>query len=205
MPIRTSRGRAAVYRRLWGWPLRSPAHLVGMVVLVLALITAIGILVPRLVGGDSTGPGAGDPNQPAYVYSSPEDSASGSGQPAGSGSPQPTRLTGPLETPQKAPPNPKALQTAKNWADAWVQHRDGMTNREWLDGLRPYTTQEYLPVMSSVDPRNLPANRITGEPEAVESYTSSAEVDVPTDGPVLRISVVQTGQGWRVAGYEEGS
>lgn len=47
MPIRTHRGRAAVYRRLWGWPLRSPKHLVGAVVLIGVVVTAVGFLLPE--------------------------------------------------------------------------------------------------------------------------------------------------------------
>ena len=47
MPIRTNRGRAAVYRRLWGWPLRSPRHLIGLVVVVLALVLLLKMRLRR--------------------------------------------------------------------------------------------------------------------------------------------------------------
>src|SRR3569833_4694947 len=50
MPIRTNRGRAAVYRRLWGWPLRSPRHLMGTLVFLAILVTALGIVLPKAVG-----------------------------------------------------------------------------------------------------------------------------------------------------------
>jgi hypothetical protein len=84
---------------------------------------------------------------------------------------------------------------------AWVNHPDGITNQQWLEGLRPFTTEEYLPVMSTVDPRNIPASKVTGVPTATTSYTSSADVEIPTDGPKLTITVVNTGAGWRVAHY----
>jgi len=38
LPIRTHRGRAAVYRMFWGWPVRSPKHLAATV-LALVVIT----------------------------------------------------------------------------------------------------------------------------------------------------------------------
>ena len=41
MPIRTNRGRAAVYRRLWGWPLRSPRHLVVALIQMVLILVAI--------------------------------------------------------------------------------------------------------------------------------------------------------------------
>lgn len=200
MPIRTNRGRSAVYRRLWGWPLRSPAHLIGVGVVVLALIIGLGFLVPQLLGAGERGPTEEYPR----TYSGEQPGDQGGSAADTSGSALPTRLTEPLRTPTHAPPAPQALQAAKSWAQAWVKHPRGVTNKQWLDGLRPFTTQEYLPTMSSVDPANIPASRVTGEPKAVNSYTSSVEVDVPTDALVLRITVVKTGDGWRVADYSQG-
>src|SRR5699024_5037019 len=56
MPIRTNRGRAAVYRRLWGAPMRSPRHLAVTVVVLAGLIVLGGFTLPRLSGG----PGGSD-------------------------------------------------------------------------------------------------------------------------------------------------
>ncbi|MEU6646559.1 hypothetical protein ABZ863_28985 [Saccharomonospora sp. NPDC046836] len=199
MPIRTNRGRAAVYRRLWGWPLRSPTHLIGTLIVVVAIIVAAGIVVPRVVGEQgsanatqSTEPGTSTPGNVATGDST-----------ATSASALPTRLTEPLGTPTSAPPDPAALRVAGDWAAAWVNHPQGITNEQWLEGLRPYTTEEYLPVMRSVNPANIPATRVTGDPRAVSSYTSSAEVQVATDGPTLTITVVSTNAGWRVADYDQ--
>ena len=41
MPIRTNRGRVAVYRKLWGWPMRSPQHLIATALVVLAVVLSI--------------------------------------------------------------------------------------------------------------------------------------------------------------------
>lgn len=45
MPIRTNRGRAAVYRRVWGWPLRSPRHLAATLGVVAVLAAGLGYAV----------------------------------------------------------------------------------------------------------------------------------------------------------------
>ncbi|GAB2981763.1 hypothetical protein LWP59_05110 [Amycolatopsis acidiphila] len=198
MPIRTNRGRAAVYRRLWGFPLRSPRHLAGTAIVVAILVIAIGIVVPQLLG-----PGPGNQVTPARI---PDATSSAGQRPAGGSSvPMSTRLTAPLVQPTSAAPDPEAVNVAKLWAQAWVNHPAGITNAQWLDALRPYTTDEFLPQMSSVDPANIPASRLTGDPTATQSYTSSVQVLVPTDGPKLSITVSQTAAGWRVSDYDQAS
>ncbi|WP_027942262.1 hypothetical protein [Amycolatopsis taiwanensis] len=198
MPIRTNRGRAAVYRRLWGFPLRSPRHLTGTVVVVAALVIAIGIAVPKLLGHRG-----GDAPAPAGAQG-----ASSSSQPAPDSTTLPfsTRLTAPLVRPSSAAPNPEALNVANLWARAWVNHSAGLTPAQWLDGLRPYTTEEYLASkMSTVDPANVPATAVTGDPVVVSSYTSSVQVVIPTNGPKLSITVSRTDAGWRVSEYDQAS
>lgn len=200
MPIRTNRGRAAVYRRLWGYPLRSPRHLAATAIGVAVLVIALGLVIPQVLGHKQnprpTPVGIADPASSA--------SATGSRQSDSSG-PVSTRLTAPLVQPTSAAPNPDALNVAKLWAQAWVTHPAGITNAQWLNGLRPYTTDEFLPQMSSVDPNNIPASRLTGEPTATESFTSSVKALVPTDGPKLSITVARTPVGWRVTEYDQAS
>lgn len=196
MPIRTHRGRAAVYRRLWGWPLRSPGHLAVTLIFLVALVVAVGVLVPTLLGDeqqDSATPALQGPDRQQPSRAAP---------PAGA-STAPTRLTRPLASPTTAKPNPDALRIAKRWATAWVNHPAGISNAQWLDALRPYTTEEYLPQMSTVDPVNIPAKAVTGEPRATKSYTSSVEVLVPTDALTLSMTVVSTNAGWRIAHYDQ--
>jgi hypothetical protein len=197
MPIRTNRGRAAVYRRLWGWPLRSPRHLVGTLVFLAILVTALGIVLPKTMGK----PAAAQPG-PSVASSAP---GPGLAAPVPTPSTLPTRLSSPLATPTSAPPNPEAVNVAKQWATAWVNHPAGISNANWLNGMRALTTDEFLPVMSTVDPSNIPATRVTGDPAVTSSYTSSVQVVVPTDGPKLSITVVNTGAGWRVADYDQAS
>ncbi|MEV6874034.1 hypothetical protein [Amycolatopsis sp. NPDC051128] len=199
MPIRTNRGRTAVYRRLWGWPLRSPRHLMGTLVFLAILVTALGILLPKVVGKPQ-----------AKAAAPPGTTTSAHATPPGVAAPVPTsnlptRLSAPLVTPTSAAPNNDAIRVAKEWAAAWVNHPAGITSEQWLANLKPFTTEEYLPVMSSVDPANIPATKVTGEPQVGTSYTSSVQLTIPTDGPKLSITVVNTNAGWRVADYDQAS
>lgn len=196
MPIRTNRGRAAVYRKLWAWPLRSPAHLVGAVLVVAVIGVAIGISIARAGGGDE----AKKPSEQHTPVSAPSVAASQTSMPLSS---MPDRITS-TPKPASAAPNPEALSVAEQWTKAWVRHPQGITNDQWLAGMKPLTTPEYLPQMRSIDPANIPASKVTGKAEAAESYQSSVEANVPTDGGKLRITVIKTPQGWRVSGYDQG-
>ncbi len=211
MPIRTNRGRAAVYRKLWGWPMRSPSHLVAILLVVAAVVLTIGILVPQLTGsGDDSGSGAASATtSDTSTTSGPDGSTSEGGGGSSTGSTGeatsdlPTRLPSPTQKPTAAPPSADALAVATAWGKAWVTHPEGTTSDKWLDGLRPYTTEEYLVEMSTVDPANIPATKVTGPPVPRQSYTSSVTANLPTDGGTIAITVIDTPQGWRVAFYEQ--
>lgn len=203
MPIRTNRGRAAVYRRLWGWPMRSPRHLAVMVFVVAVLVIAAGIIIPQLTGSDDRTPGAA---AETTSNTTQPPTTTGSGVPNTTGattSSLPTRITTLTETPKSAPPAPAALDTAESWGRAWVNHPAGITNDKWLDGLRPFTTEEQLTEMASVEPANIGATKVTGNPTAVESFTSSVKVKLSTDDGDLLITVIDTPDGWRVAYYDQ--
>ena len=60
-------------------------------------------------------------------------------------------------------------------------------------------------MIGTVDPANIPATKVVGEPEVHESYTSSVQVEVATDGPTLLVTVIETDTGWRVTDYSENS
>ncbi|MGH3762323.1 hypothetical protein [Actinophytocola sp.] len=212
MPIRTNRGRAAVYRKLWGWPMRSPAHLVGVVLVVVAVVLTVGLVVPRLAGSGDGGSGAaaettGSTSDAAGDTGGAEPGTSSGGLAPGqtgeATSDLPTRLPSPPQRPTSAPPADEALKVAESWGKAWVHHPKGTTTETWLDGLRPYTTEEYLVEMATVDPENIPATKVTGPPVPKESYTSSVTANVPTDGGTIAVTVIDTPQGWRVAFYEQ--
>lgn len=181
MPIRTHRGRSAVYRQLWGWPLRSGRHLVVAVLALVAVGVAVAVALPDGSGsGASTGRAAS------------ERAGTGAGSDAPDGA-----------TPARPYAPPAALDAARAWAQAWVTHPEGITSEQWTEQLRPYTTADYLPQLRSVDPANVPADAVTGNPLPVSASGGSIMVDVPTNGAVLRLRMVRGVQGWLVDGYEQ--
>jgi hypothetical protein len=204
MPIRTNRGRAAVYRRLWGWPMRSPRHLAVLVFVVAVLVIAAGIIIPQLTGSNENKTGAAAETTSSTAPTPPSSWPGGTPN-ANTGaatSSMPTRITE-EPAPETAAPAPKALEVADQWAKAWVNHPAGVTNEQWLEPLKPLTTEEQLTEMSTVDPANIVATKVTGAPESVESFTSSVKVKLPTDDGSLLITVIKTNDGWRVTYYEQ--
>ncbi|MGI5126480.1 hypothetical protein ACQEVB_06645 [Pseudonocardia sp. CA-107938] len=197
MPIRTPHGRAAAYRAIWQWPLRSPGRLAVTAVVAAAIVAGvsfgIGALQPER-SGPMTGPRA-----------TPTARAVPPGQtpltPAPTALPPVAPLT-PTELPVSAAP-PAAVELAQRWTRAWVRPPQGTTAQQWLDGLRPMTTPEYLGVLSSVDPSNIPATRVTGSAHAVSVSPQSVRVQVPTDALTLVVVVVDDAGTWRVADYDE--
>jgi hypothetical protein len=192
--------------------MRSPRHLVATALVIGAVVLTIGLIVPRLTGSDRPAPGAAANLGATSTTTGSGTPGSGTGQggaPTGSqGTTAPTtslpvRQTAPAQTPTSAAPAPKALETATLWAKAWVNHPEGVTTEQWLNALKPYTTEEQLAVMSTVDPRNIQASEVTGPPTTKVSYTTSVEAILPTNGGTLDITVISTPQGWRVARYEQ--
>ncbi len=197
MPIRTPRGRSAAYRALWQWPLRSPARLGLTAVLLLAVVVGavagIGAVTGRSVGTAVASGGATLTPQPVPA-----------GRPTAPVTPTvlpPVRPLTPSTLPPSTAPDP-ALSVAARWAAAWVNHPQGVSAQQWVDGLRPFTTDEYLGVLVGVDPANIPATRVTGEPRATKVASRSVQVTVPTNALTLDVLVVLTDDGWRVAGYD---
>lgn len=213
MPIRTNRGRAAVYRRLWGWPLRSPRHLVVTLIGVVILAIVIGIVAAR-VHGTARPAATGSALLVTSTGAPPTTAPAGTGTGGGNGGAGTTssvpasisRLAGPPETPVSAPPAPAALDVINTWGKLWVNHPVGMTNAQWLAQLAPYTTPELLQgPMSSVDLANINPTQVTGSPAVVQSFTGSVEATLPTNAEQLDITAIDTPGGWLVSAYTEAS
>jgi hypothetical protein len=192
MPIRSPHGRAAAYRALWQWPLRSPRRLAVTVLVLLVLGAGASLGITTATGGRQPGGG----------------SAGVAARPSGAAPPAPT-VTALPPVPELEPATlplskapPAALDVARRWTRAWVRPAVGTSNEQWLAGLRGTTTDEYLGVLAAVDPANIPAARVVGNPKAVRVSPRSVQVEVQTDGPRLLVLVVDTDSGWRVAGYD---
>jgi hypothetical protein len=203
MPIRTTRGRAAAYRPIWQWPLRSPARLVITVVGVVAVAVLVGTGAAAVGGGSSSGGGLLASSAPATgVAVAPPVTTETSAGP--SATPVPTVLPpvptlAPTTLPLSQAPA-AALQVAGRWAAAWARPSAGTTQQRWLDGLSATTTAEYLGVLTSVDPGNIPATRVTGAPTPLRVAPRSVQVEVPMDTLKLLVTVVISDVGdWRVS------
>jgi hypothetical protein len=167
---------------------------------VLALAAGVTVAI-TVFGPVRAGGGAGAPVDGGTTATAGRLPGGGSGS-----SPTPTALPPvPVLTPTTLPLSrapEEAIEVAALWSAAWVRPPEGTTAQEWLDGLRATTSDEYLGVLSGVDPGNIPATRVTGEPRPVRVAPSSVQVEVPTDALTLIVLVVDTEDGWRVAGYD---
>jgi hypothetical protein len=199
VPIRTPRGRSAAYRALWQWPLRSPARLGLCVALVLAGVIGAVAGLGALRG--ATAVGSAVDASGSSVSATPRSPSANRPVPASPSVLPPVPVLTPSSLPISAAPS-QALSVAARWTAAWVNHPPGVTPQKWVDGLRPYTTDEYLGVLTGVDPANIPASRVTGEPRALRVAARSVQVEVPTNTLTLNVLVVATEDGWRVAGYD---
>ncbi|WP_439663463.1 hypothetical protein ACSHWB_19705 [Lentzea sp. HUAS TT2] len=194
MPIRTNRGRAAVYRRLWGWPLRSPRHLAASIIIFVVLVVALGVIIPKVLDRKPTDPSAAG-------QTSTSSQGNQVGQLPASGTSLPTKLPAPSNSAKAAPPAADAQLVAELWAETWVKPPPNNDVNKWLKQLEEFTTPEFLAQMATIDPRNVP-DRLTDKVKAVKSTTSSIDFEVTTDLGKVRITLVKAPDGkWRVNSY----
>ncbi|MFI9011214.1 hypothetical protein ACIGNX_28655 [Actinosynnema sp. NPDC053489] len=201
MPIRTNRGRAAVYRRLWGWPLRSPRHLATTIIGVVVVVTTISVIIPNAI---KPRPGGGT----AAGATSTATSDSGGGNqigvlPSTTSTPLPTKAASPTPAPTSAPVNPSAQLAADGWVDAFSSFEPGKSTKEkWLAGLKPFTSDELYPRLASIDPANVPVV-IDQAVKPIKSFTDSAEFEAKLADGKLVVTVVKLPEGWRVHEFDK--
>jgi hypothetical protein len=194
VPIRTHRGRTAVYRKFWGWPVRSPKHLAGTVLALVVIGLGLGHVLPD--------------NRSRATSAAPSISAErkAATNPFGTGprsAPADVGIARQAPAPAPSAPAPAAaLTVARSWVTGFLTVPKGITAARWVEQLRPYTTDDLFPQLQSIDPANVPAAQIIEAPRTVSAGPSSAEVDVPTTAVVMRLLLVATPAGWRVASYE---
>ncbi|MFC4946841.1 hypothetical protein [Pseudonocardia sp. GCM10023141] len=201
MPIRTPRGRAAAYRGLWQWPLRSPARLAMTLVVVAALAAGLSFALTAAGGGSASGKIPPIAMAPTPTYrSTPQQPLNPSSSPAPTALPPVAELQ-PTALPVSQAPQ-AALDVAAAWTAAWVRPPAGTPAGQWLEGLRATTTPEYMGVLAGVDPGNIPSTKVTGPPKAVSVSPKSVRVEVPTDALTLTEVLINSDVGWRVSSYE---
>ncbi|GAA1306737.1 hypothetical protein [Saccharothrix xinjiangensis] len=201
MPIRTNRGRTAVYRRLWGWPLRSPRHLAMAIIGFAAVVAATSVLIDNAVGpGKGRGPAA---TAPSTTVASGAGNQVGVLPPPRTSTPLPTKAPSPTPGGATVPVNPNAQLVADMWVDAFSDFEPGRTTKErWLEGLRPHTSNEVFPQLESVDPVDVPV--VIDQPvKAVKSFTDSVEFEAPLEDGKLYVVVVRLPEGWKVHKFDK--
>lgn len=200
MPIRSSRGRAAAYRAVWQWPLRSPARLTITVLVLLAVVLGVSTLLTAVNPPSEPSPTAAASSTPRSRPAAPSSSRTPSTSAPTALPPVPDLA--PSALPVASAPQ-AALDVAARWSAAWVRPPDGTPAEAWIEGLRPSTTEEYLGVLATVDPSQIPATRVTGGPRALRVAANSVDVEVQTDVLTLLVLVVRTEDGeWRVSDYD---
>ncbi len=204
--VRAQYGRAAVWRRLWGWPLRSPRRM-GMVLLVLF---GVGLGIGYLSDGAAPdapdrGTVVADPDASVGRFQDGPAWESSNVQPV---DPSPPDAGPKLSVPDLGPTRPQTpaaaavVDVAQRFASGWVNHPEGMTSEEWVAQLRPFTARSYWTALESVSPANVPAEKVTRAPRVVTIGGGVAVVDVATDELILRLNMARLEDGWRVMSYE---
>lgn len=219
MPVRTDRGRVAVYRKVWGWPLRSPRHLAITAVVVLAVGTGAAIAGAAISGEDQgTSPAvASSSTRPPSTTNRSSTSSSATRSATTSSAPAitvtaavPPITTSATTQPAALDPAAAAAAVAREFMVRWVNHPAGMTSKQWAAQLVPYVVAEYVVVLETVEPSNIPATRVTGDPIIASAVPAAAptviELDVATDGGAVHLVLLaQPDKTWRVRSYSMGT
>ncbi|MDP9792574.1 hypothetical protein J2S43_001086 [Catenuloplanes nepalensis] len=125
-------------------------------------------------------------DRPLPITGSPADNAARA-------TPDADGVTAPVPTAVPA----AAVDVAVRFAGAWA--RPGLPADRWREDVAALATAEYATMLRTVDPADVPATRITGQPWPRESTTLRVIVDVPTDAGTLRIVCVAPHGRWLVA------
>ncbi|MGY0232619.1 hypothetical protein [Longispora urticae] len=155
-----------------------------MVLLIAGLILTIKVVAPE-AAPSAVGPDTGSA-QPAPVNTEPHQEGTDL---------EPSRSPAPPSTsPGAAPPE----VVAKTFALAWLKHT-GVTGDQWRAGLRPYATPDLMEKLKDVDPVQVPASSLAGEPSpGVYTGASFVEYRLAVDSGTLSLRLVADRGQWRV-------
>jgi hypothetical protein len=105
--------------------------------------------------------------------------------------------TGPPPVPSTSPGAAEPETVARQFAAAWLDHRDTTAER-WHAALRPLATAELTENLAGVDPSAVPADRLTGDPVVIPQTARLVEVTLPVDSGRLRLELVAPEGRWLV-------
>lgn len=89
-----------------------------------------------------------------------------------------------------------AIATAAAFAAAWVDTAE-VTAQQWYDAVSQYAAPELQTQLKDVDPQQVPATKVEGEPVAT---TTGVEID--TDQGLLVLRMSEENGNWYVAGID---
>ncbi|MFY1634678.1 hypothetical protein ACN27F_15600 [Solwaraspora sp. WMMB335] len=162
---------------------------IGLAALLLVVVVSV-VGVGRVVGvsGPSARAPLGDPGpQPALTI---DPTAGDDGIQSVAPPPDPVVSAG--------GDDPQAV--AQAFAGAWIQRR--LSAGQWHAGLVPYATEELAAKLDGVDPLDVPAERITGDPELIPYATNLVEVVIEVDSGKLRLRLTGPDGRWLVDGVD---
>ncbi len=153
---------------------------VALVVIIIAIVA-----LARLLAGPAPGRILDTGDQPAPAVST---------DPVGDDSVvSPAPPPSPSVNPGTAAPNAVAYAFASAWAD----HKN-VAAKQWLDRLRPHSTEAMAKKLADTDPAVIPAERVTGEPVLTPLGDQVAEAKVTTDSGDLVLTLIAPDGKWLV-------
>jgi hypothetical protein len=96
-----------------------------------------------------------------------------------------------VPVPGSAAATDRAVRVAESFATAWA--RPTLPATTWWRGVAAYAEPGYAALLRTVDPANVPADRVTGAGSTVSTADGLVVVDVPTDAGTCRVTVADTG------------
>lgn len=96
------------------------------------------------------------------------------------------------------PPTDVALMVARDFATEWA-HPERTTDA-WWKAVTVNCEPGFAEQLRSVDPRNVPATRITGSAQLIRRSGDLLTVEVPTDAGTLTVQIASIGGKWLVSG-----
>lgn len=84
------------------------------------------------------------------------------------------------------------------FAQAWCL--SARSQQEWTRGIQPFVTPALAAGLAQTDPARVPATKVTGEASLVTASSTSAQVNVPTDGGSILVALRRSSSGpWQVS------
>ncbi|GAA2528573.1 hypothetical protein Ahu01nite_090420 [Winogradskya humida] len=178
MPPMLERGLTGLFRSRWG------------VAVVIALLVLAVVGIGRLFADDDSERPLLDPVAPATTVSvdpSHEDGV--------------VLDDDPPATPKTSPGTAQPEAVAYAFASAWVDH-ESVSAKAWHDGIMPNSTKNLSDELDGVDPADVPADRVVGQPKLTPVGDGLVNATVTVDSGTLTLQLVAPDGRWLVDGVD---